>query len=214
MQAYKNIARVGLVVAGVVLGMATGALAQGVAPPLGGSATSYQQTASGWDILDPSGTPQVVVRDPLGQPWYKDLVTTPGVAVLPGSVFKVHELLVIGGNLSWGDWHEQILTPGWEWLPASSLLANSLPAPGLTVSTTPGTSSLGGSIDYTFGTLGPGTVIDIYKSLVYSGTGLPAPTPPFFGSIRVAEYPTPEPATLSLLALGGVALLRRSRKTR
>jgi hypothetical protein len=211
MQAYKNIARVGLVAAAVVLVAATGVLAQGVAPPLGGSATTYPLTTNGWDILDPSGTPQVVVRDPLGQPWYKDLATTPGVVVLPGSVFKVHELLTVGGNLSWSDWHEQILTPGWEWLPASNLLANGVPAPGLTVTTTPGTSTLGGSIDYTFGSLAPGTLVDISKAIVYSGTGLPAPTPPFFGSIRVAEFPTPEPATLGLLALGGLAVLRRRR---
>jgi hypothetical protein len=214
MKAYKHVARVGLMVAGVVLGAATGAIAQGVAPPLGGSATTYPLTTNGWDILDPNGTPQVVVRDPNGQPWYKDLATPPGMVVLPGSVFKVHELLTVGGNLSWSDWHEQILTPGWEWLPASNFLANSLPAPGLTVTTTPGTSTIGGSIDYTFGSLSPGTTVDIFKSIVYSGAGLPVPPPPFFGSVRVAEYPTPEPATLSLLALGGVAMLRRSRRSR
>ncbi len=136
------------------------------------------------------------------------------MVVLPGSVFKVHELLVVGGNLPWSDWHEQILTPGWEWLPASNLLGNGVPAPGLTVSTTPGTSSVGGSIDYTFGTLAPGTLVDITKAIEYSGAGLPVPPPPFFGSVRVAEFPTPEPATLSLLAMGGLALLRRRQPAR
>lgn len=211
MKSIKSAIAAGVLSLAAVMMASSGAYGQGVAPPLGGSVTSYPNIGGGWVIVDASGAPQVVVRDPTGQPWYKDLQPLPGQVVLPGSVFKVHEQLIVGGNLPWSDWHEQILTPGWEWLPSSALLANNVSAPGLTVTTTPGNISIGGSIDYTFNSLPPGTFVDITKSLIYSGAGLPVPPPPFFGPVRIAEFPTPEPATLSLLALGGIAMIRRRR---
>ena len=176
MRSQKVIIKLSVAI-GMTLVAVSSAWGQGVAAPLGGSLTTYPLTPNGWDILDPNGTPQVVIRDPNGQPWFKDLATQPGQVVLPGSIFKVHEQLVVGGNLPWSDWHEQILTPGWEWLAASSFLANNVSAPGLGITTTPGTSSIGGSIDYTFNSLAPGTLVDIQKALLYSGAGLPVPPP-------------------------------------
>ena len=71
----------------------------------------------------------------------------------------------------------------------TEFLANGVPAPGLNVSFTPGTPTQGGIVDFTFDPLPPGTVVDIYKTISYSGAGLPVPTPPFQGAIRILEFP-------------------------
>lgn len=153
-----------------------------------------------------------VVRDPNGGPWIKNLVSPTGgnVIAAPGQTFTLLESLIIAPNLPWSDWHEQILTPGWDWTGPAVLFANGSPAPGLTVVNTPGGPTSGGTIDFYFNSLPVGTKVDIRKQLTYVGgpTGVP-----FDGVVRIAEYPTPEPATLGLMALGGTALLRRRRGT-
>jgi MYXO-CTERM domain-containing protein len=169
--------------------------AQGVAPPLGGSVTTHYMIGSGWEIDDGAGGPVKVIRDPNGSPWAKDLQGPSGgpFIAVPGDLFSVSEFLVIDGPLDWADWHEEILSPDWEWVvnaanPAD-FLANGAPAPGLTV------SALGSTIDFDFDPLPPGTLIEIQKTLQYVGD----------------PGATPEPATLGMAAMGGVALLRRRR---
>jgi hypothetical protein len=195
-----------LVVASVSLTISQFALAQGVGN-IGSLPTSFVlQPPNHFEVATTAG-PIPVALNPLGPPWIKKFELG-GQLVGPGQQFTVRELLQVAGNRPWQDWHEQALTPGWEWLPNSVILAGGIPAAGLTVSTTPGTLAAGGTIDYTFNSLAPGTIVDIRKILVYTGgaTGVP-----FQGTIAIAEYPTPEPATLSLLALGGLAALRRPR---
>jgi hypothetical protein len=164
-------------------------------------------TPSGWQIGTPA-SPVPVVRDPLGPKWLKSLSDVGGtpVSAVPGQIFTFHESLVIAGALSWSDWHEDILTPGWEWTTNVSFQANSLPAPGLTVTHAPGTLTQGGSISFDFNALPPGTAIDISKELVYLGT----PGVVFTGRIDIEQYPTPEPASLGLFALGALSLRRRA----
>jgi hypothetical protein len=181
-------------------------MAQGVGNP-GSLPTILPMNSSGtgWDIGIPTALP--VVRDPLGPAWQKILV---GQNFLPvtanaGQTYYLHESLVVSGNLPWSDWHEDILTPNWDWTGAQILINNSVPA-GLVVNNIPGNAGQGGSISFLFNSVAPGSVVDIYKQLTYSTN--PA-VPPFSSKIVVNEYPTPEPASLSLLALGGLAVLRR-----
>lgn len=160
-------------------------------------------------VADPAGAPVGVEFNPAGPAWIK---TFDFGAVLPqpGQQFTVYESLQVTGNLPWQDWHEKALSPGWDWDLATTFLANGLAPAGLSVSVTPSSLTSGGSIDYTFNSLPVGTVVDIYKTLVY--TGIPGTA--WQGPVRIAEAPTPEPATVSLLALGGLAMLRRARRTR
>jgi hypothetical protein len=196
------------------------AFAQGVAPPLGGSVTTHfleAPTFTGWTIDDGGGGPVVVERDPNGQPWFKDLLESGpnppiGVVAQPGDTFTVHEQLIIGGNLSWKDWHEEILNPDWEWVDtavnAITLHVNGAVAPGLSIMNMPAGAGVGGSLWFDFDEAFPGDTIDIYKNIQYVG----AAGTVFSGTIHIAEYPTPEPATMALLGVGSMAMLKRRRK--
>jgi hypothetical protein len=210
MQAYKNMARVGLVVTAVVLGAATAAFAQGVGN-LGSLPTQFTSPAPviGWSVDSGIATnPWLPVQiSPTGPQWVKTFSGPNGqpFTAVPGQTFTLQELLVIAPTQSWTDWHEHILTPGWDWVQPTLFMANFAPPPGLSTVFTPGTPSVGGAVDFYFNPLAPGTLLDIRKTLQYTGT----PGVAFNGTIQIAEYPTPEPATLSLLALGGLAVLRR-----
>lgn len=168
-------------------------------------------------LMDPNGTGWFigtygVIRDPNGPKWLKNLENHNGGPFVapPGQTFTVQESLYIEGNLPWMDWHEEILTPGWEWAPPSVLFANGVPAPGLSISYIPGNTTQGGSIHFDFSSLAPGTKVDIRKQLQYVGG---ADGTAFFGTVQIAEYPTPEPASVGLLALGSLLALRRRRRT-
>lgn len=165
----------------------------------------------GWDIGTPTN-PVPVVRDPTGPVWQKILTDANNLPVvaLPGQTFTLHEVLVVGGNLPWSDWHEDILNPYWDWTGWQILINNAFPA-GLVVNNIPGNAMQGGSISFLFNAVPPGSVVDIFKHLTYQANST---LPPFSSKIVVDQYPTPEPATLGLLAAGGTWLVRRrSRQT-
>ena len=198
------------VVAAISLVASQMALAQGVGNPGQLPNIIPMNNPGGWDIWSSAGTPLPVQRDPNGPKWPKHLTDPTGGPITAswGTVFNVHEMLVIAPNLSWSDWHEDILTPGWGWTNNISFLANFLPTPGLSITNTPSTFTQGGSLSFLFSSLPPGTVIDIRKELVYQGN----PGAIFQGSIDLLQYPTPEPATLALLGLGGAAMLMRRKQ--
>ncbi|MDM8009129.1 MAG: PEP-CTERM sorting domain-containing protein [Phycisphaerae bacterium] len=167
---------------------------------------------TGWSV--DSGIPTnpwlPVQIDPTGPQWVKTFTGQNGqpIVAVPGQTFTLQELLVVAPTQSWEDWHEHILTPGWEWVQPTVFFANFAPPPGLNTVVTPGTLTSGGKIDFTFNPLVPGTLIDIRKTLQYVG---PAGTV-FTGKIEIAEFPTPEPASLGLLMLGGLFVLGRRRR--
>jgi hypothetical protein len=166
----------------------------------------------GWDLGNPAN-PIPVQRDPNGPVWLKhfsDPAGGPLVVTNPGTTFNLHETLVIAPNLPWSDWHENILTPGWAWSPNISFLIwpNMVPPAGLTVTNTPGNFTQGDSLEFLFNSLPPGTIIDIRKELVWQG--IPGITQ-FVGHIDVAQFPTPEPASMLLVVAGSALALRRRR---
>ncbi|MCY2929707.1 MAG: PEP-CTERM sorting domain-containing protein [Planctomycetota bacterium] len=198
----------------LILLAAPGAFAQGVGN-LGSLPNLFPGVGvpvTGWSIDSGNPTyPWIPVQlDPNGPAWGKILVGDMNIGggvvyANPGDTFTVQELLEVSPTLPWTDWHESLLSPEWDWIAPTTLLANGLPAPGLTIATTPATLATGGTIDFTFNSLPPGTLVTIQKTLRYTGlSGVP-----FASKVIVSEYPTPEPATLSLLALGALAILRR-----
>jgi hypothetical protein len=196
----KHASRLGLAgLAGMVLIAASGsAMAQGVGN-LGQLPVPIPiDSTNTWVVSDPaSGGPVPVVLNPAGPVWHKDLLAPPGALIQGGVTYHLQESLVVAGNLPWADYHENILTPGWSWSNPSFLVNNAIPA-GLSVNNT------GSSISFNFNPIGPGSLVKISKDLVYSG-----PVPATFQSIGVNQFPTPEPASLGLLAVGSLLALRR-----
>ena len=191
-----------LVIVAISLAVAQAALAQGVGN-LGSLPTQFATATppNGWNVIDATGAPIPVVLDPAGPVWGKEFTGPNGGAFSYPALappLPVHELLVVAGNLSWTDWHEDVLAPDWNWANPTILVNGVVPA-GLTISLS------GGNLSYFFNPVPPGSVIDIRKDLVYNG--LPGTT--FIGTLPIHEYPTPEPASLSLFCVGGLCAFRR-----
>jgi len=188
-------------------------LAQGVGN-LGSLPTQFSSPApvTGWSVdTGNAANPWLPVQiDPNGPQWVKTFTGPNGgpFTAVPGQTFTLQELLVVAPTQSWTDWHEHILTPGWEWVSPTLFLANFAPPGGLNTNITPGNLATGGTIDFTFNPLVPGTLIDIRKTLQYTGVNGTV----FTGTIDIAQYPTPEPASLLMFAGGSIALFLRRRR--
>lgn len=202
MTLHRN--QIGFAAAVIVILATQAVLAQGVGNVGSLPVVHTQNTPTGWDI-----GPVPVVLDPSGSPWSKILTDPTGGAVqgTVGTTYTLHEQLVVSGNRPWTDWHEQIMTIGWQWQQNASILANGNPVGGFSAVYTPATSASGGSVDFYFNSLAPGTVVDIFKKLEFAGQVGTFNT----GTIDIHEYPTPEPASIGLLAAGGLVLIRRRR---
>jgi hypothetical protein len=209
MKAQKMFTLLAIVALGLIA--APMALAQGVGNP-SSLPTQFQSSGppNGWTVIFPTGGPVPVVLDPTGPVWKKDFTGPNGGPFTQpafGAPLPVTEVLQVAGGIPWTDWHEDVvgidasgaLDPGWAWA-NPSLLVNGVPAPGLTV-TGVGTSSL----SFFFNPIFPGDQVIIRKQLVYNGL----PGTAFNGTLAITEYPTPEPATIGLLALGSVIMWRR-----
>ena len=215
MKAQKSVVTMVLVAASLLF-VAGPVAGQGVGN-LGSLPTSFQTGTppNGWTVISTAG-PIPVVLDPLGPVWGKSFTgpngsnflyppTSPSNPALP-----VTEVLQVAGTIPWTDWHEDVIgidasgaiDLGWTWGANPTILVGGLPAPGLSI-TGAGTSSL----SFFFNSLAPGTVVDIRKDLVYTGPAGAA----FIGTLAIHEYPTPEPASLALLAIGSLLAFRRFR---
>jgi len=139
----------------------------------------------------------------------------------PYSMGYLLEIITVGRGTQLTDWHEKILTPGWEWwnlreapfageyYPGIYLLGdgNSL-VPGLTYDMTDTT------FDFFFDPLAPGTVIGILKGIQWVGINDRILDERTGGPFVISEYPTvPEPSTFILLGAGlaGLAVWRKKR---
>jgi hypothetical protein len=184
------------------------ARAQGVGN-IGALPVVIPQNANGnWNV-GTAQNPIPVVRDPNGPKWMKQFTDPSGgpFTAVPGQTFNVVEHLLVAPQPDWYDWHEEILTPEWEWDTTANFVVNPLAATNLQITTTPATPTTGGTINFTFDPIAHGSTIDIFKRIRYVGLS----GAPFTGVIDIAQYPTPEPGSLLLLAGGGLLLLRRRR---
>ncbi len=132
----------------------------------------------------------------------------------------VWEEFPLVGGLPVADWHEEVLTPGWVWRipdPGGLITRNGVPWPS---QINPNSDPLTLWVDFDPIIPSPlgGVILDIHKELLWVGT----PQNRIWGDgilddgaaidesfILVHEFPTPEPTTLTLLALGALALLRK-----
>lgn len=129
-------------------------------------------------------------------------------------ILTLNEYLTVGaGGPAWTDWHEEILTPDWQWGVVSISTPGAVGPANLTI------NQSGPKVDFYFDPLVPGTDVDIRKELFFNGTFTPQMASDFLSghfAIRVAEYPTsvPEPVALPLvgLALCGAAMVRLRRR--
>ncbi len=199
-----------LVVAAASLAAAQAALAQGVNNPgLLPSSFATGTPASGWVVVDPSGTPIPVSLDPTGsQVWGKTFTGPNGgnfsyPAMSPP--LPVTEMLTVAPTLPWTDWHEDVLDPSWVWVNPAVLVNNVQIFPTITGV---GTSSL--SFFFT-PALNVGDLVIIHKELQYQGV----PGMTFIGTLGINQYPTgvPEPAALAMMGIGGALIRRRRSQT-
>jgi hypothetical protein len=204
--------------AAIVMAASAASLGQGVGPDgpfetthiLEGGGTidpspAVRVASVGWD-----NAPISVELDPAGPAWIKHLEGASGIG--PGKGIALGQFLAVSGERSWSGWREDIVTPGFTWWQSSTLTRFDVylggPAPGLTVDYAPPGSTPGTGLEFSFADLAPGTHVVVGAILVYNGTA------PFTGTVTTRSYPTPDPGSSSLLALGGVVLLGRQRRRR
>lgn len=152
----------------------------------------------------------VITQDPNGSPWVKTYDGTNDLSSTP-EILSIFESLTVVSNpqitfLDWTDWHEEILSPGWEWVPGSATVQTSgfVTVPGLSVVETSPTQ-----LDFFFDPLGVNTRLFIRKQIQWTGTGDKV--------LQIAQYPTvvPIPAALPLFgsALAGLGLIGWRRRS-
>jgi hypothetical protein len=211
---------------GLALAVCAPAVQAQVPPVGGGGGASYHEyyglpndSSNQWTVGS-AGNPVNIALDPSAGPWVKTLMGFNGAVINAddtGYVFPAMywytENIHIGGALSWTDWHEDISTPGWYISLVSITLADGSTPGGLTWSYTAADwQNHGGGLDLYFNSLTPGHTLTIQKQLWWIGDPN-VQGDLFSGFITMNQYPTPEPATLGLLAMGLSAMYLRRRRT-
>jgi hypothetical protein len=153
------------------------------------------------------GTPAAPIPidlDPVGPPWNKS-IDDPNDFVVGIQKLDIIESIINVGTEAWADWHEILLPPPagltpttWENVIGLSVNGNTI---GFTA-TGLGTQFL--TLDGFSQPVLPGEILGIHKQVLVDGN-IDAMGGPL---IRMQEYPTPEPGTLALVAICGLAVVR------
>ncbi len=162
--------------------------------------------------------PRTVEADPVAGQWLKNL-QSPGWLLGFTDTFYLLEVLKVGSGPAWVGWHEDLLTPGWEWgsgvmfayEPNNGSSSNfSWNLFGLLDPLAKGEIS-GGSIDFFFDALDPGSWVFTLKTIDWTG----GEGSNWFAPLRIAENPSavPIPGAAFLLGSGllGLIVFRRNK---
>ncbi|MEZ6190501.1 MAG: PEP-CTERM sorting domain-containing protein [Phycisphaerales bacterium] len=146
--------------------------------------------------------PYPIDLDITGGPWRKQMKTDPLAG--GGAPGKLIETIQNVGTESWYDWHETFISGGifGNWSAMDSVLINGTP---ITFDQAISGTTL--TIDNFSQPVLPGDVLTLTKSMITTDNVI-GPDQVLF---TVLEYPTPEPASAALLALGASACLVRKR---
>ena len=171
--------------------------------------------------FDPPADPWIKTIDTGGsEPWADDVWSGGDTQLL--TLITIDEWLEVGQGVEWTDWHEEIIeSPGWVWYHGQFPSLPGTLEPFLEVDTGSGVYDFPSSliveaddqqVDFYFDALAEGTKVHIGKQLLFVGGDGRLNTPETWaGPLKIREYPTPEPSTMGLLALGGLAMIRRRR---
>ena len=183
--------------------MSNTALAQGTAtgPFTGAIVTPGPEVLIG-DVTNPFP----IDLDPTGSPWFKS-ITDPNGLITTATPLDLIETIINVGTEPWFDWHQEIFpnaagVPNSTWLGVNLLINGSaitFNAVGL------GTSTLW--LDTFSQPVMPGDVLVIQNVVEV----FPVPPPTSGPILRMQQYPTPEPASAALIALGTLTLLGKRR---
>lgn len=193
------------VLAVALLTMCDTALAQGTAT---GPFTGVIVTPGPEALFGDAVNPFPIDLDPNGLPWIKSVTDPNGLITDPaGELLTMVETILNVGTEPWTDWHEHIF-PNAAGLPDSTWFSVKLSINGSTI----GFNDMGlGTQDLWLDTFSqpvlPGDIFVIQKEVVV----FPVPPPTTGPILRLAEYPTPEPASLGLMGIGSLLVLARRR---
>lgn len=199
-----------------------------VVGPLAGDSvqTDLSYNATGYNYVLPLTEVAWAANGPY---WLKNLRSTgsvPGVnrpvlteGVAGHNTLTLVENIKVGGTVPWTDWHEVFASDGLSWTSATIYYAGTtteIAGLAVVISNGGGDDIHQDNLDFFFDSLAVGTEITIVKTMRWEGLDVTMGSEQLGSdTIVIREFPTvvPEPATLSLLAIGGglFGLLRRRR---
>lgn len=199
------------------------------------SETTSYNLSQGGDSFDIT---EDVVLDPGSGPWLKELVNNSGQGIASGMEKTINETLTNAGTIPWTDWHEEVISLTTIIMPDDAFgfvfpqnpinlmadygggFVNLVEGPDYSLIGTPysGPGMAGNmgyvAIDIFFApgaTIYPGDTLKIEKRIfeVFNDANIWQPGE----AAVIAEYPTPEPVSAALFAVGMLGLFARRRET-